>query len=64
MLPRGHEELGRALQVGDQGLEDWSQLIGGAADPIGDRGTVSVPSPRSHCLAGSSPPDTRFRITM
>jgi len=51
------------FRSGDQGLEDWSQLIGGAADPIAtvEASVYRHPEP---CLASSSPPRAASGITM
>lgn len=48
-----HEELGRALQVGDQGIEDGTQLIGCPADPVGKGGAVEGWSGRGLYPGGS-----------
>lgn len=38
----GHEELGRALQVGDQRVVDWGQLPGGLAQPCRQCAAIKI----------------------
>lgn len=45
-----HEELGRALHVGNQRIEHRPQFLGRPTDPIGERGAVEVQALAAHDL--------------
>lgn len=42
MLPRGHEQFARALQVLGEPVDYGTEVEGGGANPIGERAAVNV----------------------